>query len=239
MAVESTGDNFGEMLLREGVISETQYQAALRTMQETDQPMGRILVDMGLVSEEARIDFLKKKSGASVVMLDDDGISHSVLRLVPREMAKRFGIVPIRVSREGLVLAMENPLDMLVIDQVAAITKMEVMPAIASLADMEVALKQYDELEDAGQPQEEESSLQKWLHIGYYVVLLILPFALLMIGALVSPAVESMITDAQDMLGLETDQYFDIFLYFFLLLGFYGIILYEIDGLIFSRRKSK
>ncbi|MFH1689413.1 MAG: GspE/PulE family protein [Candidatus Eisenbacteria bacterium] len=70
-------------------------------------------------------------------------IDPHVVRLVPREMAQRFRLVAVGQEDDALILAMEDPLDVIATDTIAANTGYEVTPRQADAEDISTAIDKY------------------------------------------------------------------------------------------------
>jgi type IV pilus assembly protein PilB len=70
-------------------------------------------------------------------------IDPHVVRLIPREMAQRFRLVAVGQEDDALVLAMEDPLDVIATDTIAANTGYEVTPKQADAEDISSAIEKY------------------------------------------------------------------------------------------------
>ena len=236
MAQDQALQNMGEMLLHEGLITEKQLLAAQQTQRETDQPLGRILVEMGLISEDVKMDLLRRKTGFKIVDLDGETIDVNVLQLLDPSVARKHHIVPVRMDRDGFVLAIEDPTNITLLDHIEGIVKMKVQPVIASQASIESALEKYRELE----PEETQDGktplyLRRpfWYRLceGAFLPLLVIGPPAAFAGVVIANP------DAQEFLAEFQSAYriFDVFLYSLLGFGLWGVIVFNIDGFIFKR----
>ncbi|MBN2565195.1 MAG: Flp pilus assembly complex ATPase component TadA, partial [Candidatus Eisenbacteria bacterium] len=75
--------------------------------------------------------------------LADMEIDPHIVRLVPREMAQRFHLVAVGQENDALILAMEDPLDVIATDTVEANTGYEIMPRPAEADDINAAIEKY------------------------------------------------------------------------------------------------
>ena len=133
-----TGDTF----VQEGLISEEQLRLAedkQREMGGTD-PIARVLVSLGFVAERDRVRLLGKVWGVPYIDVAAELPDLDILALVSPQLAKRFRAIPI--SRQGpkLLVAMINPLDIFVIDELRLATGLEIEPLIAVEDDLNAAL---------------------------------------------------------------------------------------------------
>ena len=62
--------NLGGLLLEEGLINSDQLDAARAQQKVMEKSIGRVLVEMGLITEQAKMTFLHKKFGIEIVDVD-------------------------------------------------------------------------------------------------------------------------------------------------------------------------
>ena len=112
----------GEQLLEKGVLSEDQLRIALFEQQSSGDPLGRILVRLGFVTEATIRDVLSETGDAKVVDLRNISVDPDVLSKVPIDVAKQYNIFPINYDEEKklISLAVANPNDLLLADQLRA-----------------------------------------------------------------------------------------------------------------------
>ncbi len=132
----------GDIFVQEGLISDEQLQVAVEKQRElgSTEPIARVLVSMGLIQERDRVRCMGKVWGISFVELADASPAAEVLQLISPQTAKRFRVVPIEHKENKLLVAMANPLDVFVIDELRLITSLEIEPVIAVEEDLNAAL---------------------------------------------------------------------------------------------------
>ena len=231
--------------MREGLITETHLNMAMRTQRETEKPLGRILVDMGLISENVKLDFLRRKTGFPTIVLSEETVEEHILTLVPRSFAAKNQVVPVRLEGGGLLVAMEDPTDLIVIDHLTEVTSMPIHPAVSSSAEIEKALELYGEA-----PAEEMDSLPlhvrqpSWFRVCRYLFMPLFMFGpvIFIVSLLLLFPDSDMVSDLAGMFSAEEGDpltfNFDIFLFTFLGWGLWSVIVFEINGLLFDVRKS-
>jgi len=121
----------GQILLAAGLISPTQLQEALKRHFETGQRLGRVLIQMKAVSSEKIGAMLEKKLGIPYVSLRHVSLSARLHHLFTAEYIKTHGVVPVRLEEARLEVAMIDPYDLSVIDDIERITGLKVFPCIA------------------------------------------------------------------------------------------------------------
>jgi len=139
----------GEHFIAEGLIDQDQLELALskqREMGGTD-PIARILVSLGFVSERDRVRCLGKVWGINFIDIADVVPNHDALLMIPPQLAKRFKCVPTEAVGNKLQVAMANPLDVFIIDELRMTTGLEIEALIAIEEDLIAALATYYKLD--------------------------------------------------------------------------------------------
>jgi len=130
----------GDMLLDAGVIDPTQVQAALGHQRRWGGRIGQALIDLHMATEEQIVSALAKKLGYERVALDQVEYGPGLelaLRLVPHEFAERNQLLPYAADPGNLLVAMADPSNVGVIDELAFRTGRRVKMSIAG--DREIA----------------------------------------------------------------------------------------------------
>lgn len=111
---------FGDLLLELGFIDEVQLKEALDEQRRTGQRLGRILIQSGAITEARLVRALSRQLGIEVCTPLTANIHARVKALVPAEMATRFHVLPIALTRDGatqtLFVATADPLDMIALE---------------------------------------------------------------------------------------------------------------------------
>src|SRR5260370_7132275 len=87
--------HLGQILIDQGILTEDQLRIALLEQTKQHVPVGRLLVQLGFVSEATLRDALSEKLGMQAVDLGRIIVDPSALKLVPRDMARRYRIFPV------------------------------------------------------------------------------------------------------------------------------------------------
>jgi type IV pilus assembly protein PilB len=135
----------GEIFVDEGLITADQLKTALDKQVEVGSttPIARMLVEMGFISEKDRVRCMGKVWSISFCdVLDVSPSEEAICRISP-QFAKRFKVLPIRIDKGILQVAMANPLDVFVIDELRLNTGMEIEPLIAIDDDLLKSLGEY------------------------------------------------------------------------------------------------
>jgi type II secretory ATPase GspE/PulE/Tfp pilus assembly ATPase PilB-like protein len=136
----------GELLVQKGVVSEDQIRIALTEQKRQREYLGKILVRLGFATEAVILDVLGGALGQQQADLSKAVIDGEALRLVPKDLARRFHLLPLTwdANRSRLTVAMADPFNVVALDQLAGLVghDAEIVPLMAGEADIERAIDQ-------------------------------------------------------------------------------------------------
>lgn len=138
--------NLGRLLLTHGVVSDEQLDQALARQQEQGGRLGETLMAMGLCSELEISRALAEQMDLPFIDLEQTPPNPRVMRLLPRELATEYHVVPVRMEGERLVVAARNPLDIRIDHVLRRATGMQVVVASGCPSQVASVLRRYDEL---------------------------------------------------------------------------------------------
>ncbi len=122
----------GDMLLELGLITEGQLKEALDYQAKEKERLGTTLIKHHYITEGQLIDALRMQLGIDYIDLTRVDISPELSRFVPKNLAKKMTIVPVRISKDQLYLAMADPLNFMAIEEAQHTSKKKIVPMIAS-----------------------------------------------------------------------------------------------------------
>src|ERR1051325_1790265 len=121
----------GEMLGRDGVLTNAQLEQALEFQARDGGRLGTVLVEHGLTDLEALTVYLGLELGipiATGAMLER--AKRAAVRLLQPTQAFKHKCVPLVVQDRQLIAAIEDPHDFATLDSLAAITGYRVLPRV-------------------------------------------------------------------------------------------------------------
>lgn len=123
----------GELFVTEGLISEEQLRLAQDKQREMggNDPIARVLVSLGLIKESDRVRLLGKVWGVPFTDIAAITPDQDALQTISAHLARRFKAIPLKIEGNRLIVAMANPLDIFVIDELRLATALEIEPTIA------------------------------------------------------------------------------------------------------------
>jgi type IV pilus assembly protein PilB len=138
----------GQLLVEKGMIKPQQLTEVIEEHERTGKPFTHILVDFGFVKEEEIMLALGQQLGMEIVKLREIEIPKDVLEVITPSTAKLYGVVPIRVKENVVVVAMADPFNPNVVDDVSFLLGKEVKGAISNEEDILYAIEKYYGQED-------------------------------------------------------------------------------------------
>ncbi len=130
----------GDLLIADGDITNEQLERALDIQKETRERLGDVLIQNGFITEEKLIRALELQLGVEYVDLTAVTLPVELAKYVPKNIAKKYCVVPVRVVTDTLYLAMSDPLDFVAQEEVKAVSRKRVIPMIASRRATEQAI---------------------------------------------------------------------------------------------------
>lgn len=135
----------GDMFVDEGLITPYQLQLAVNKQVELggNDPIAKVMVDLGLITDKDRVRCTGKVWDIPFADLTERGPSQDALQLMTPQFAKRFKVLPLAIEDGHLDVAMGNPLDVFVIDELRMNTGLEIHPFIAVEEEINQGLAEY------------------------------------------------------------------------------------------------
>lgn len=122
----------GDVLLDAGLITEDQLSIALANQKETKRRLGDELMAEGVITEAGLIEALQMQLGIEFVDLSQIDIEPEMSRVVSKNVARQYNVVPVRTTPEEVYLAMVDPLNFMAIEAVKNATRKRVVPMVAT-----------------------------------------------------------------------------------------------------------
>lgn len=133
-----------EILLSNGVITHEQLSDALRWQKShPDEDIGNILLSRGLINDAQLLAAYAQRLDVPLIEKDLVVKRPEVLKLVPESLARRYGIMPLDINNNKILIAISNPEDMSVIEDVKMSSRMDVSIVLASRENIDGAIDRY------------------------------------------------------------------------------------------------
>lgn len=125
------------LLHKRGLLSDKQLQELYKLQQSRKESMLRVLLAKGWIAESAIRELLQRELIAEVVQLAEFQVDAMVTELVPHSYCVRNGVLPLKLDGRRLLLAMADPLDTGLIDELRFVSGLDVQPVMADFSAIE------------------------------------------------------------------------------------------------------
>ncbi len=142
-------ENIGAILVREGLVTDDDLQVARGIQAETGEALTRVLVDESMIDETKLVRVLAEHMGIEYVNLADVTVDPTAALLIPETLARRYSVIPYGFDGDSLLIAMADPSNVLVIDDIRAITGMQVVSRISTRSDILDAVRRMGAYDDS------------------------------------------------------------------------------------------
>lgn len=131
----------GDNLVQDGVITSEQLRQALSRQQLTGEFIGESLVSLGYVTPVQLGPYLEEITGYPFFDLGQEKIDLELARLIPEQFSRSKLVIPFREVNGKLHVAMADPLDLNVVDEIRAIVGRPMVPYLAMESDIAEAVR--------------------------------------------------------------------------------------------------
>ncbi len=136
----------GELLVKEGLITQAQLEQAIRVQRQDGGRLGEILVKQGILKEEQAVAALGKQlnipyfsQGSELKPAMDQNLSS----FIPKDFAAKNTVLPLSHTLGSLTVAMFDPLDLVLVDNLRKLTGCDINPVIATKSDIGKAIEKF------------------------------------------------------------------------------------------------
>ncbi|MFJ7933521.1 GspE/PulE family protein [Sporosarcina sp. NPDC096371] len=143
-----TRKRLGDLLMEAGVISQEQLDKAL-AQKSREEKLGDYLIRLQEITEQQLIEVLELQLGIPHLHLGQYSIESELTQLVPKELAKRAHLMPVRKDRNKLLVAMADPMDYFAIEELRMTTGYQIETSIAAKDDIYRTITKYYDLQES------------------------------------------------------------------------------------------
>ncbi len=136
-------ERLGELLIKRNYITPEQLKKAVDEQKLKGGRLESNLVRMGYIKEDELLSFLSAQYRVPSVKISKMEINPNVIKLIPSSVSKKYFIIPINRVGPRLTLAMADPSNIVVIDEIKFMTGFNVEPVVASETEIIDAVKKY------------------------------------------------------------------------------------------------
>ena len=122
----------GDLLIDAGLINQEHLERALGVQKKTGERLGKVLINLGYMTEQYMIEVLEFQLGIPHVDLANMTINREVAASISVALAERYQVIPIKKEGKKLTLAMVDPTNFFAVDDVRMVTGCEIEPVLAA-----------------------------------------------------------------------------------------------------------
>ena len=131
----------GDILIAAGLLTQEQLEEGLRLQKGSGKRLGTVLQENGFITESDLIEALQMQLGIEYIDLTKVNIPTELAQVVPKNIAKQYQVVPVRIFRDELYLAMADPLNFYAIEEVRTAVRRKVVPMVANASAVERSIQ--------------------------------------------------------------------------------------------------
>ena len=139
----------GDLLLREGLVTQDQLNKALAEQRNNGSRVGYALVKLGFVKETDLTRMLARQHKMPAVDLTKFQVDPRIAKLIAGELALKHSVLPLKRDGRTLTVAMSDPASMSVLDDIKFITRLDIFPVIAGEFTLRNAIEKFYESGEA------------------------------------------------------------------------------------------
>jgi len=133
----------GDLLLREGLVTQDQLNKALQEQRQSGTRVGYNLVKLGYVKETDLTRMLARQHKMPAVDLTKFQVDSRIAKLIPGELALKHNVLPLKRDGRTLTVAMSDPATLSVLDDIKFITRLDIFPVIAGEFTLRNAIEKF------------------------------------------------------------------------------------------------
>ena len=145
----ATPDKLGDILVREGLITQEQLRKALQEQKSSGMRLGYTLVKLGFIEETEVTKMLARQYRMPAVDLSRFEVDPKILKLIPPDIATKHVVLPLKREGRTLTVAIADPNNVAAIEDIKFITRCDVFPVIAGEYTLRNAIDRYYQQSDA------------------------------------------------------------------------------------------
>ncbi len=139
---EMSGDPLAQVLVEAGVVSREQLETITSARSSELERLDEVAVRLGVAREEDIYSAVARHLGLQYVAEIDRDTDSALLSQVPSEFAMRHQVLPVREEDHTLVVAVADPFDVTVLDDLRLLTSRDVRAVVASPRKISEAIEQ-------------------------------------------------------------------------------------------------
>ena len=130
-----------QLLTERGFIDHDQVEAAAKSMKAEDETTLDVLVSSGTISEDDVLGTIADQFGLNYCHVNADAIDAEIVKEIPADIAKKYGVVPVVADEESITVALSDPMGYDAIDSLRYVLHgRDVQAVISPRAEVQAAM---------------------------------------------------------------------------------------------------
>lgn len=150
----------GDLLVAQQLITEDQLQSALREQKSTGRKLGRQLVEMGYVEENALLSLLSRQLDIPFIELKQFRFDRDLVQSLPESLARRYRVMILKEEPDSILLGMSDPTDIFGLDELQKVIHKPIKTAVVRESELldilDIAYSRADEIASLAEQLDEE-----------------------------------------------------------------------------------
>jgi len=135
-----TQKRLGDILIESVLVSKDELEQALRRQEQTGEPLGKAIVNLGYLSEYELLEALSKQLDVPYLTLSNYLLNAEIAKLIPEEMARKYMVIPLFKIEKTLTVGINDPTNIVALDEISRHTGYEVEPVLCADHEIKEAL---------------------------------------------------------------------------------------------------
>ncbi|MCX5706276.1 MAG: ATPase, T2SS/T4P/T4SS family [Candidatus Omnitrophica bacterium] len=138
-----------DALLKEGLVTQEQLNDAKAKSEGAKRPLQELLIEMGFVKEEELLKLSARIFKMPIIDLTSQTPNPDIIKLIPFNLAQRYGVFPVKRKGDTLVLAMSDPRDILALDDIKVATHLNIEPILSPRSQINKYVETYYQTDES------------------------------------------------------------------------------------------
>ena len=151
----------GDKLLNEGLITSAQLDKALEEQKKIKEKLGETLIKLGYVSHDDLLPILANHIGVQCMRINYNELEDKLAEILPEDFLRKNTIYPVKKENNKLVVAMANPTNVFLIDEIQMRAKLTIKPVLALKDEIEEAIRRFEDTKSSVTQQNVDSILSE------------------------------------------------------------------------------
>ena len=139
-----TEKKIGQLLIEAEIITEDELNEALKRQKVKRERLGKILVDLGYIDEEALVQYIAEQYKIPFVSLGNYVLSRDILNIIPDDLSKTYGIIPLDIIGNILTIAIADVPDEQTFKRIEELTGYKIQVMLVTTNDFNRFMQDLD-----------------------------------------------------------------------------------------------